>query len=119
MPSSPRPDSTDRTVLLWRFDESMISVIWQYPSETYTYVITVEGTNAPTSPTVVVYKNGTDVTATVMPTGSHTVSGQNITLKPLTLLTAGSDYAVIVNATIAGNTESRKLIVQCVDPKAV
>ena len=115
-----RPDSTDRTVLIWRFDDPVIATVWQYPTETYTYVIVVEGTNAPSSPGVAaVYKNGTDVVTTVMPSGTHTVSGQNITLKPLTLLTAGSDYAVIVNATIAGNTESRKLIVQCVDPKAV
>jgi len=119
MPTTPPPDSTDRSSLLWLFDEPVIKTVWQYPTETYTYVILVEDTNAPSSPGATVYKNGTDVTATVMPNGTHTVSGQNITLKPLTALTAGSDYSVIVNATISGNVEVRKLIVQCIDPKAV
>jgi hypothetical protein len=44
----------------------------------------------------------TDVTSTVMPSGSVTTSGDVITTKPLTALTLGHSYRVIVAFTAAG-----------------
>lgn len=115
-----RVPASNRLELIWRLNEPEIlgSPIWALPGETVTLTITVEGTNAPSSPSATVYKGRSDVTSTVMPSGSHTASGQVITLKPATAMVAGSDYAFIIQATVGGNTEQRKLIVQCVDDKA-
>ena len=57
-----------------------------------------------TSPTVAVFKKGTttDVASTVMPLGSHTVSGNSLTLKNLTSLTAGERYIIDIRITIDG-----------------
>lgn len=121
MPTFTQVPPSVRSNLIWRLNEPMLlgSPVFQLPGESITYNITVEGSNAPTAPVATVYKGRTDVTATVMPAGSASVSGQVITLKPLTALVANSDYSVIIQATVAGNTEQRKLIVQCVDDKAV
>jgi len=119
MPSFTSPYTGKRTTLVWNLDypEVIGSPIYQYPGATVTYTVTVAGANAPSSISAVVYKNGSDVTATVMPSGSHSASGQVITLKPLTALVANTDYSIIVTATIAGNTEQIKLVVQGTDPK--
>lgn len=45
----------------------------------------------------------TDVTATVMPTNSPTISGMLITLSPLKALTVDNRYRVEVKFTIGGN----------------
>jgi len=121
MPTFTQVPPSIRTSLIWRLNDPAIlgSPIWQYSGENLTYTLTVEGSNAPSSPSAVVYKGRTDVTSTVMPAGSASVSGQVISLKPLTALVANSDYSVIVTATINSNTEQRKFIVQCVDDKAV
>ena len=115
-----RHPAANRLTLVWRLNEPEIlgSPLWMLPGETLTLTITVEGTNAPSSPSAVVYKGRTDVTSTVMPSGTASASGQVITLKPLTATVAGSDYSVIVTATVGGNTEQRKLLVQVVDDKA-
>lgn len=117
MPSFSAIPPTNRTALLWKLNDAVIAVVFQYPGETVTYNITVEGTNAPTSPTATVYKGRSDVTSTVMPSGSHSASGQVITLKPVTALVSGVEYSVMVTATVAGNTEQRKLIIICADDK--
>ena len=46
----------------------------------------------------------TDVSTTVMPAGSNSVTGDIITLKPLKLLTDGHVYRVEVAFTSGGNT---------------
>ena len=121
MPTFTQVPPSIRSNLIWRLNEPNLlgSPVWQYPTETVTYTITVEGTNAPTSPSAVVYKGRTDVSSTVMPSGSASVSGQVITLKPATAMVANVDYSIVVTATVGGNVENRKLIVQCVDDKAV
>ena len=53
------------------------------------------------TPTVAVYKEGTttDVAGTVMPAGSHSTSGNQLTMKVLKSLTGGEYY--IISITIA------------------
>ena len=72
----------------------------------YTLTTTPYG-SSPTSQSVAVYDitSGvyTDVTATVMPTNTPTVSNDIITLSPLKDLTAGSQYRVEVKFTSSGN----------------
>lgn len=62
-----------------------------------------------TSPSVLVYRNRQDVTSTVMPSGSHTVSGAVATLKPLTGLVGGSRYVVSVTGTVGGDVWVKKI----------
>ena len=73
----------------------------------YTLTTTQWG-STPTSPVVKVYDITadayTDVTTTVMPTGSPSVVGDIITLPALKLLTAGSKYRVEIKFVISGNT---------------
>jgi hypothetical protein len=117
MPSFPLPDS-NRTNLVAQLSHPVIqgSPTFIFPGETYTFTITVLGSNAPTSPSAVVYQDGSDSTATNMPSGSASVSGQVITLKPFTLAVAGSRYSIIITFTLAGNVEQRQLVLDCVDP---
>jgi hypothetical protein len=71
----------------------------------YTYNVANVG-STPSSPVVVVKDANTltDVTATVMPTNSPSVSGEVITLSPLRALTAGTEYRVEIKYTLSGNT---------------
>ena len=64
--------------------------------------------SAPTTPSAVVYRNGTNVTATVMPAGSASASGNVATLKPLTALVGGARYEVVVSATVSGDVRKKK-----------
>jgi hypothetical protein len=93
--------------------ESPINMI---EGETITYSVTWQGASSLSSPTAKVYKDGTDITSTAMSSGSHSVSGNVQTLKPLV---AGSTdgkkkYVVIIEVVVDGNTERRKLIVNIV-----
>lgn len=74
---------------------------------TYTLTTTVWG-SSPTSPSAKIYsfdgiETYADVTSTNMPTGSASVSGDIITLPPITALTADQMYRVEVQFTISGN----------------
>ena len=81
--------------------------------ETITYSVTWQGASSLTGPDAIVYKDGADITSTAMPSGSHNVSGNVQTLKPLVAGTADGrkKYVVIIECTVDGNTERRKLIV--------
>lgn len=91
--------------------ESPISML---EGETITYSLTWQGSNSLSSPTVLVFKDGTDYTSTAMPSGSHSVSGNVQTFKPL-VTTAGTDggkrFVVIIQCVVDSNTERRKLLV--------
>jgi len=80
--------------------EAVEGLQWQGVDETIVYsVTTTNWASSPTSPVVVVKDTSADdadVTATVMPTGSASVSGDDITLPPLTALTASHRYRVEV-----------------------
>ena len=90
----------------------------RYQSDDENIVYTITTTNrvtSPSSPTAVVYDVGTDtdVSSTVMPSGSHSVSGDIITLKGLTALTAGHTYRVEVKYTAGSSTYENYFIVKC------
>lgn len=91
-------------------------VRYQTSDETRIYTITTTNlVSSPTSTTAVVYDelDNSDVTSTVMDTGSHTESGDVITLKPLTALTKGHSYRVEVKFTVGSNIFERYFIVKC------
>lgn len=97
--------------------ESPISMI---EGETITYSLTWQGASALASPTVTVFKDAEDITTEAMPSGSHSVSGNVQTLKPLV---AGSNhgghiYVVIMQCSVDGNIERRKLIVKIIKDEA-
>ena len=122
MPSFTPPYTGKRTVLFWDLDNpwALGGPIFQLPGtlESVAWTITVKGSSAPSSPAVAaVYKNGTDQESVVFPSGSSSASGQVITLPPLTALTAGSDYNIVLTATINSQTYSVIIPVQCIDPK--
>jgi len=64
---------------------------------------------AVTSPSAKVYRNGTEVTSTVMPAGSASASGSVATLKPLTALVGGARYVVAVSGTVSGDIHVKKI----------
>jgi hypothetical protein len=76
-----------------------------------------QGVTTVTSPSAKVYKNGTEVTSTIMPAGSATASGNTATLKPVTALTGGEYYVVAVTATCDGDTRVVKFVIFAADPK--
>ena len=112
----------DRRNIIWKLDKPRMGIVFQFPSETVTYRITVEGSVLPYTPSASVYKDGgnVDISGQVMPGGVHSTSGQVIILKPLTALVAGSVYSILVMMKPASQLDIRgnELIVQCVDPKA-
>ena len=65
---------------------------------------------SPTS--VTVYKGGTDTSSTNMPSGSHSVSGTNLTLKSLTALVGGELYMIDVVVSVDGVVDEWWLPVQ-------
>ena len=88
--------------------ESPIRVV---EGATVTFTCTYWG--AVTSPSAKVYRNGTEVTSTVMPSGSTSVSGSVATLKPLTALVGGARYVVAVTGTVGGDIFVKKVEVIC------
>jgi len=88
--------------------------------ETVTYSLTwLGGTNLST-PSAIVYKNGTVVTTAVMPSGSHSVSGNVQTLKPVTIPAGYGGSTIVVEASciVDGNTEKRGIQIKCLKPGA-
>lgn len=79
---------------------------YQGVDESIAYTLDVSAVGSSPSSVAVVVKDVTNtatVTATVMPTGSASVSGNVITLPALKLLTAGILYRVEVKYTISSN----------------
>jgi hypothetical protein len=66
---------------------------------------------------VKVYKGTEDTTATNMPSGSHTSSGNSLTTKNLTALVPGATYTIVIVATVDGITDAWMLEVRARDPK--
>lgn len=70
--------------------------------------------SSPTDPSVEVkdlHDGGSDVTSTVMPTGSPSVSGDAITLPELKSLTKNTQYRVEVKFTLSGRIREAFFIV--------
>lgn len=74
-----------------------------------------------TSPDASVFKvdpdGTTDVTSTVMPSGSHSVSSDVATLKPLTALTGPARYNIYVTGVVAGDTWIKKIQIEVLSTK--
>lgn len=88
------------------------SPVTQVEGEAIAYSIEYLGATAVSSPTLVVYMNGTDVTTAVCISGdSNTASGTTVTMKKITAKSGdgGHRYIAVVSATVDGNTEIRKL----------
>lgn len=81
--------------------------------ESITFSITYSGATAVSSVSAKVYRRTTDVTSSVMPSGSTSASGNVATLKPVTAMVGGNDYVVAVTATVDGNTRIKKFTIKC------
>ncbi len=82
----------------------------------YTIDVTAWG-NSPTSTSAVVKditdsSSITDVTSTIMPSGSTSVSDNIITLPAATAMTAGKGYRIEVKMTLSGNVQEAYFIVR-------
>lgn len=89
----------------------------QGAAEEQAYVLDVATrTAAPTTPVVtkiIDLETGTDVKTTVMPVGSATVSGSNITLPVLKSLTVGRTYRVHFTYSTGSNKYESVILVRC------
>jgi len=89
---------------------------YQSADEIIVYKITTTNwVSDPTSPSVAVYQmsTDTDVTSTVMPINSPSVSGDEIRLSPLKSLTVGETYRVEVKFVVDDNTYECYFKVKC------
>ena len=82
--------------------------------ETLPYSLTWLGSSNLSTPTASVYFKGSDVTSTAMPSGSHSVSGDVQTTKPITFDSAWVNNFIVVafQCVVDSNTEIRKLKIQ-------
>ena len=79
--------------------------------ETLSFSCVFEGTTV-SSPTMKVYANKTDVTSTICPSGSMSVSGNIVTTKPIVIpASPAPKYVVEITATVDGNTEIRPFMI--------
>ena len=93
----------------WLVESPLVSVA----GETTTYSVTYLGSSSVSSVTGTVYQNKSDVTSTIMPSGSTSASGNVATLKPITAMTGGKKYVITVTATVDGNVVVKKFMIRC------
>lgn len=75
------------------------------------------GANVVQQPGAAVFRNGQDVSSSVMVSGDeHVLSHTVLTLKKITALPGdgGSNYVVAIQCTVDGNIEKRKLLIRVV-----
>lgn len=84
-----------------------------YTVDTDNYPPTGVGTPSTASALVFDVSDNSNVTSTVMPSGSVSIATTIITLKPLTALTAGKTYRVEVTFTKATNVFRPYMHVRC------
>ncbi|MBT3239369.1 MAG: hypothetical protein HON98_02575 [Chloroflexi bacterium] len=97
------------------------SPVQMVEGEVIAYSVDWLGASKVETPDVIVYKNGQDVTSTVMVSGdSHVVSGNVVTLKKITAQNndGGNQYVVVVECGVDNNIERRKFLVQVVGGSA-
>jgi hypothetical protein len=78
------------------------------------YTIVFEDVDTVTVNDIKVFKDGNDVTATVMPSGNHNVSGNRLTMKPLTLLVYPGSYIIRMAVDVDGIDDAWKLEVRAI-----
>ena len=78
--------------------------VFQGENATIPWTVTWAYATTVSSPTVQVFKLGdtTDAASTYMPSGSHTTSGNSLTMKNLTVLVGGEDFIVAIQITVDG-----------------
>lgn len=76
------------------------------------YTVVFDGISNIAVNAIYVYKDDTDVTATCMPAGGHTTSGNRLTMKPLTDLEYPGDYIVAMFIDVDGTDDGWKLKVR-------
>ena len=82
------------------------------------YTIVFNGYTTVTVNNIKVFKDGEDVTATCMPSGSHVPSGNRLTMKPLTALEYPAIYVVKIAVDVDGQDDGWKLKVRSVSESA-
>jgi hypothetical protein len=95
--------------------ESPLDVV---EGEELTYDLTWEVGTTLTDPSAKIYRNGRDVSATMMVTGSDSISGRVQAIKKITSLKANNVYIVVFKCTVDGQVELRKLQLNCQAPGA-
>lgn len=93
------------------------SPVTMVEGEVIAYSVDWLGASKVENPSVTVYKNGADVSSSVMVSGdSHLVSGNVLTMKKITAGSndGGARYVIVIQCDVDNNTEIRKLLVQVV-----
>ncbi len=80
-------------------------------ADEYAWAINYEGCTLCSSPSAKAYKNGTDVTATILPTGSASAAGNVVTLPTAKAWTSGQRYVIETVATVDGVIITKVLVV--------
>lgn len=85
-------------------------VVSAVEGETKTYSVEFKRATLITDPSMVIYKSGSDVTATLCPSGSVSVSGNIVTLKPISFPVDGgaTSYVLALSAIVDGQTRVGK-----------
>lgn len=100
---------------LW-IKENPISMI---EGESIVFGVLYEGATSVSSSSVTIYKNGTDITSTAAP-GSSSESGNVVTMPQITAGSSdgGDKYVLVISATVDGNTELRKCLINVLEASA-
>lgn len=96
---------------LWLI-ESPVNMV---EGEQIAFSVDWQGAASVSDPDVVVFKNGVDITDQVLiSSDSHVVSGVVLTLRKITARNTdgGARYVVVIQATVDGNKEKRKLLIR-------
>jgi hypothetical protein len=96
--------------------ESPLDVV---EGETLNYDMTWEIGTTFDNPDAKVYRNGRDVTAAMMPSGTHYLVGRVQYLKSITGFKSDNVYIVAIQCDVDANTEIRKLQLNCQSPGKV
>jgi hypothetical protein len=98
---------------IWLIESPVVMV----EGEVIAYSVDWLGANKVESPSITVYRNGSDYTSTCMVSGdSHAISGNVLTMKRISAVAndGGSRYVVVIQCSVDNNTEIRKLLIQIV-----
>ena len=93
--------------------ESPLDVV---EGEELSYDMTWEIGTTFSDPSAKIYRNNRDVSATMMLSGADAVAGRVQSIKKISNFKANNVYIVDIKCTVDGNTEIRKLQLNCQSP---